>query len=141
MATMKLSIVTPEQVAYQSEEVERVHVRTIDGNRGFLANHEPLITGLDIGVIEIEEKDGEDIFSAGQGYMEVKPDEVVILVDSAEHSEEINVERALQAKKEAEELLGKSHESHVDERQAEVALEKALNRLQASKHHDFDKFE
>jgi F-type H+-transporting ATPase subunit epsilon len=104
MATMKLSIVTPEQVAYQSEEVESVNVRTIDGNRGILANHEPLITGLDIGVIEIEERDGEDIFSAGQGYMEVKPDEVVILVDSAEHSEEINVERALQAKKEAEEL-------------------------------------
>ena len=141
MATMNLSIVTPERVAYDKDTVESVKVRTIDGNRGILPNHEPLITGLDIGIIEIRDESGEDIFSATQGYMEVRPDEVTILVGAAEHSEEIDVERALKAKQKAEERLGKEHESHSEEREAEIALEKALNRLQASKHHDFDRFE
>ncbi|MGM0501253.1 MAG: F0F1 ATP synthase subunit epsilon [Bacillota bacterium] len=141
MATMNLSIVTPEQVAYDNDQVTSVQVRTIDGDRGILPNHEPLITGLDIGIIKIKDESGEDIFSATQGYMEVKPDEVTILVGAAEHSEEIDVERAMEAKKKAEEMLDKKHEAHVNEREAEVALEKALNRLQASKHHDFDRFE
>ncbi|MBM7557007.1 F0F1 ATP synthase subunit epsilon [Halanaerobacter jeridensis] len=141
MATMNVSIVTPERVAYESDDVEIINVRTIDGNRGIMPNHEPLITGLNIGIIRVKDGSGEDIFSATQGYMEVKPDEVTVLVGSAEHSEEIDVDRALAAKEEAEERLEKKHEDHIDERQAEIALEKALNRLQASKHHDFDQFE
>ena len=141
MATMNVSIVTPERVAYDSDNVEMLKVRTIDGDRGIMPNHEPLITGLDIGIIKVEDDSGEEIFSATQGYMEVKPEEVTVLVGAAEHSEEIDVERALAAKKEAEKRLEQKHEDHVDERQAEIALEKALNRLQASKHHDFDQFE
>ena len=138
---MNLSIVTPDRVAYDSDDVEMVKVRTIDGDRGIMPNHEPLLTGLDIGIIKIEAESGEEIFSATQGYMEVKPDEVTVLVGAAEHSEEINVDRALEAKEEAEKMLDQKHEDHIDEKQAEIALEKALNRLQASKHHDFDQYE
>ena len=138
---MNLSIVTPDRVAYDSDDVEMVKVRTIDGNRGIMPNHEPLLTGLDIGIIKIEAESGEEIFSATQGYMEVKPDEVTVLVGAAEHSEEINVDRALEAKEEAEKMLDQKHEGHINEKQAEIALEKALNRLQASKHHDFDQYE
>jgi len=141
MATMNLSIVTPDRVAYDSDDVEMVKVRTIDGNRGIMTNHEPLLTGLDIGIIKIEAESGEEIFSATQGYMEVKPDEVTVLVGAAEHSEEINVDRALEAKEDAEKMLDQKHEGHINEKQAEIALEKALNRLQASKHHDFDQYE
>lgn len=141
MATMNLSIVTPQRVAYEGDDVEMVKVRTIDGDRGIMPHHEPLLTGLDIGIIKIRDESGEEIFSATQGYMEVKPEEVTVLVGAAEHSEEINVQRALEAKEKAEKLLDKKHEDHIDERKAEIALEKALTRLQASKQHDFDQFE
>ena len=139
MATMKLEIITPEGVEY-SDEAELVVVRTIDGDRGVLANHAPFVTGVDIGKVKIKAGEEEHFMAASQGYMEVTPDKVTMLLEAAEFADEIDVERALEAKKRAEERLDKKNKKHIDVQRAEVSLQKALNRLRVAKR-DFGEFE
>ncbi|MCK8816390.1 F0F1 ATP synthase subunit epsilon [Natroniella sulfidigena] len=136
MSKMKLNIVTPEEVVYD-DDIEMVIVRTIDGDRGIMPRHAPLITGLDIGTIRIKANNEEHVLAATKGYMEVQPEETTILVDSAEFAKEIDVERAKAAKKRAEERLN-SPKDNINEKRAELALQRALNRLKASKGRNFE---
>ncbi|ADL13701.1 F0F1 ATP synthase subunit epsilon [Acetohalobium arabaticum] len=126
--TVQVDILTSERTVY-SDEVEMVIVPTIDGNLGFLPNHSPLITGLQIGQIRIK-KDGEEIeLATSGGFIEVKPDQINILADTAEFPEEIDIERAKRAKKRAKERLQKSDEARINETRAESALQRAINRI------------
>jgi len=133
---MKLSIITPEKVVYDGE-ASMVTVRTIDGDRGFLAEHQPLVTGLDIGQIKLKNNDQERILASSTGYIEVKPEEISILVDTAEYSDEIDVDRAKSAKERAEKRLSKDNSS-INSKRAEIALKKAMNRLKVSKGRNFE---
>ncbi|MCK8828014.1 F0F1 ATP synthase subunit epsilon [Natroniella acetigena] len=138
MSKMKLNIVTPEEVVYD-DNIEMVIVRTIDGDRGIMPRHASLITGLDIGTIRIKANNEEYVLAATKGYMEVQPEETTILVDSAEFVDEIDVERAKAAKKRAEERLDSPNpKDNINERRAELALQRALNRLKASKGRNFE---
>ncbi|PRX35756.1 ATP synthase F1 subcomplex epsilon subunit [Orenia metallireducens] len=136
MSTVKLSIITPEKVVYDGE-ASMVTVRTIDGDRGFLAEHQPLVTGLDIGQIKIKNNDQERILASSTGYIEVRPEEISILVDTAEYSDEIDVDRAKSAKERAEKRLSKDNSS-INSKRAEIALKKAMNRLKVSKGKNFE---
>lgn len=125
--TVQVDVLTSERTVY-SEEVEMVIVPAIDGELGVLPNHAPLVTGLDIGKIRIK-KDGEEIeLVTSGGFMEVKPDQVNILADTAEFPEEIDVERAKKAKERAENRLQKD-EDRVNTTRAEAALQRAINRI------------
>ena len=138
MSKFKLNIVTPEGVVY-NDKAEMVSVRTIDGDRGFLANHQPLVTGLEIGEIKVKKTaDKEDKLAATKGYMEVKPAEINILVEAAELSENIDIERAEDAKNRAEDRLKEINKDYIDKDRAEVALQKSLNRLRVSKGRNFE---
>ncbi len=129
MAKMNLKIVTPERVVLD-DEVDMVIVRTIDGDRGILPRHAPLLTGLEIGEIKVKDGGEEQNIAASQGYMEVHSSEVTILLNAAELEGEIDIERALAAKERAEERLDqKASETRVNEKRAEIALRKALNRV------------
>ncbi len=136
---MKLEIVTPEGVQYD-DQAEIVVIKTIDGDRGVLPNHEPFVTGVDIGKVKIETEGEEYFLAASHGYMEVTPKQVTILAETAEFSEEIDVDRALEAKKRAEKKLERKHEDHINEQEAEIALRKAMNRLRVAKR-NFGEFE
>ncbi|AGB42331.1 ATP synthase, F1 epsilon subunit [Halobacteroides halobius DSM 5150] len=136
MAQMKLNIVTPEGSVYD-DQAKMITVRTIDGDRGIMPHHEPLITGVDIGPIKIKEDSDELHLAASHGYMEVTPEEVTILVDTAEFADEIDVERAEEAKKRAEDRLNKGNDN-INERRAEIALQKAINRLRVTKGRNFE---
>ena len=93
MATMRLEIITAERQVY-ADDVEMVVAPGIEGQLGILAHHAPLMTALQPGEILIR-KDGEDTYLAVTGgFMEVIGNTVTILADAAEHSEEINEERA-----------------------------------------------
>jgi F-type H+-transporting ATPase subunit epsilon len=133
MATMELEILSPEGVEY-NKDVDMIVVRTIDGDRGILPNHEPFVTGVDIGQVTIKRDDEETFLAASHGYMEVNPEKVTLLLQTAEFASEIDVQRALEAKKEAEKELKRRSEEHRSEQEAEIALQKALNRLQVAKH-------
>jgi F-type H+-transporting ATPase subunit epsilon len=135
MATMKVEIVTPEGAAYDNQ-AEMLTIRTIDGDRGVLPNHEPFVSGVDIGKVKIKEADEEHFLAVSHGYMEITEEKATVLVETAEFAEEIDVDRAVEAKKRAEEKLEQIERrevDHINEERAEIALRKALNRLKVAK--------
>lgn len=134
---MTLKIVTPEGIIYD-DQAEMIVVRTIDGDRGIMAFHEPLLTGVEIGEIKIKRAEEELLLATSHGYMEVKPEKVTILVEAAEFASEIDVDRAQAAKERAKNRLEKRQADHIDEERAEIALQKALNRLQVNKRRNFE---
>jgi len=131
LSTIRLDIVTPERKVF-SDDVEMVVTRAAEGEIGILPRHAPFVSPLGITAVRIK-KDGEEMRAAvSGGFMEVRPDTVTILAEAAEMSDEIDVERALAAKKRAEERLAQAHRDDIDFKRAELALRRALNRLEVA---------
>ena len=102
---IKFEIVTPERVVLK-EEVLQVTVPTIEGEITVLPKHSPLVSILKPGVLEMKKLDGTiEIASVSGGFVEVLLNKVIILADTAERAEEIDLERAEEARKKAEESL------------------------------------
>ena len=129
MSNIKLDIVTAEGVVY-SDEVDVLVAPGIEGQLGILPHHAPLMTILQPGYL-IARKGGEEEISLciSGGFLEVRPDRVIILADAAERVEEIDAARAEEAKRRAQERL---HERAPDTDMArtESAMRRALTRLQ-----------
>lgn len=128
MSNMLLEIVTPERKVYE-KEIDMVVVKAIDGELGILPNHIPLVTPLQIGVVRAKNGDAEELVAVSGGFIEVHKSKVVILAESAELPEDIDLERALAAKSRAERRI-EANRDEVDFRRAEIALQKALNRIE-----------
>ena len=127
MASIRLDIVTAEGVVY-SEDVDIVVAPGIEGQLGILPHHTPLMTTLQPGELRVR-KGGEELSLAiSGGFLEVRPDRIIVLADAAERSEEIDIARAEEAKRRAQEKLVR-HPSEVDTAQAEAALRRSLIRL------------
>lgn len=130
--TFKLEIVTPERSVLNMDATSVV-VPGVEGYLGILADHAPLISELGLGKVTVKDESGRDIFLAiSGGFVEVRKDEVRILADRAELAEEIDIARAQEAVKRAEERLQESA-AHVDRVRAEAALERAINRLRVAR--------
>src|SRR2546423_3033232 len=94
MSTFLLELVTPERVLL-SEQVKHVRAPGIEGSLGVLANHAPLMTALAIGLLKIEHENGDmEYVATSGGFMEVNPEKVVVLADTAERASDIDVARA-----------------------------------------------
>ncbi|GAG58505.1 ATP synthase epsilon chain [subsurface metagenome] len=131
MSSIRLDIVTAERVVY-SDEVNMVIAPGIEGQLGILPHHAPLMTTLQPGELRVR-KDGEEFSLAiSGGFLEVRPDRIIVLADAAERAEEIDIARAEEAKRRAEERL-RERTPEVDAAQVEVALRRALTRLQVVK--------
>ncbi len=130
MSTVLLEIVTPERIVY-SEPVNMVSVRGAEGELGILPNHIPLVTPLRVAPVRIKSEGQEVYIAVGGGFLEVRKDKITILAESAEKPTEIDVDRARAAKERAEKRL-QSRQQEVDFRRAEIALQKALTRLDVS---------
>lgn len=132
MDTLKLEIVTPERKVYE-RDVRLVVVKGTAGELGILPRHIPLVTPLKVAPVKAKLEDGsEDKIAVHGGFVEVRQDKVVILAEAAELPEEIDVDRALRAKERAEERL--RDREHYDFRRAEIALQRAMTRLQVRGH-------
>ncbi|MBM3117971.1 MAG: F0F1 ATP synthase subunit epsilon [Chloroflexi bacterium] len=132
MATLRLEIITAERQVF-ADDVNAVVAPGIEGELGILPHHAPLMTMLKPGELLIR-KDGEETYLAVTGgFLEVRPDKVIILADACERAEEIDITRAEEAKRRAEERL-KTHPPGVDVGQAEAALRRALIRLKVAEH-------
>ncbi len=129
MAQVKLDIITPERVVY-SEPVDMVVARAIDGDIGIMPGHTPLVTALETSVLKIIEGEEEIPVPISDGFLEVKPEQVNVIVRTAELPEEIDVERAREARERAERRL-REEKGRVDETRAEAALERAIARIDA----------
>ncbi|MGE5528674.1 MAG: F0F1 ATP synthase subunit epsilon [Patescibacteria group bacterium] len=132
MKTILLEIVSPTRPEL-SREVEYVVAPTLRGSIGILPGHAPLLTRLEIGVLRFR-AGGEVVnMAVSEGYMEVTPQKVIILAEAAELPEEIDVERALLAKRRAEERLYAPLRQRFDYVRARTALQRAINRLAVAK--------
>ncbi|MDD2220420.1 MAG: F0F1 ATP synthase subunit epsilon [Clostridia bacterium] len=124
-----LEIVTPEGEVLR-EMVSAIVVPAAMGSMGIMADHAPLVTALDIGVLEYTKADQKYKIAITSGFMEVKDNEVMVLVQAAERPEEIDFERAEKARQRAEARLAQKKVDDIDYIRAQAALERALNRLQ-----------
>jgi F-type H+-transporting ATPase subunit epsilon len=129
--SIKLDIVTAERIVY-SEEVDAVIAPGIEGQLGILPHHAPLMTMLQGGELVARKGGQEESMAISGGFLEVRPDRVIVLADQAERAEEIDTARAEEAKKRAEERLRDRQTKGLDEARAEAALRRALVRLEVA---------
>ncbi len=128
MAELNLEIVTPDKSIF-SEVIESVTIPGTLGSFQILINHAPLISTFDLGVVTVKSGDEPTYFSTSGGTVEVNNNKVLVLADSIEPIEQIDIDRAEKAKERAEERLKRKHEKDVDEVRAAVALKRAINRI------------
>ena len=128
MATILLEVATPDKGEVFSKDVNMLITRSICGELGILPKHARLLTELIPHAMRIKVDGGETQLFVGGGFMEVTPDKITILADSAESPDDIDVDRARAAYKRAEERLAKK-DSEVDIERAEAALARAKARL------------
>lgn len=129
--TFYIEIITPARTFYTGD-VEMIILETPEGEMGVLKDHMPMIVAVAIGPVRIL-KDGEWLEAVlSEGFMEIMKDKTVILVDTAEWPNEIDINRAKAAEERARERL-QSHLSRMEYMQSQAALQRALSRLKVSK--------
>lgn len=130
--TFKFKILSLERVILE-EEVEKVFVKTVNGELQFLCNHAPIILSTIPCVTVIIDKDGNKIeLATSKGIMNMVDNELTFCLDSAESAEEIDLDRALAAKKRAEKRIQNS--SKYDIARAKLALARSITRINFKEH-------
>ncbi|MDA8388574.1 MAG: F0F1 ATP synthase subunit epsilon [Nitrospiraceae bacterium] len=133
MDKLKLEIVTPRGSAFSGEVDEVFMAKGGMGEFGVLAGHAPLLTTLRIGAF-ITKTDGKpSYYFVGAGFAEVNQQGMVVLADSAERAEDIDVNRAMAAKQRAEALLAKKDSE--DFAHVQSALDRAMERIRIAEEH------
>jgi F-type H+-transporting ATPase subunit epsilon len=133
MALLRCEVVTAERMVFE-DDVSMVVAPGIEGQLGILPHHAPLMTALAWGELIIHREGQEDEFIAiGGGFMEVGPEHVTILADSAERAEEIDELRAEEARQRARETMAQKHREDADFVRAEAALRRSLIRLKVAR--------
>jgi F-type H+-transporting ATPase subunit epsilon len=130
MSPIKVDIVTAERVVY-SEEVDIIVAPSSEGQLGILPHHSPLMTTLQPGELIMRKAGEEYSLAIAGGFMEVRPDRVIVLADAAERADEIDIARAESAKQKAQDSIT-HHEAGVDISQAEASLRRALARIKVA---------
>jgi len=130
MATFKLEIVTAERMVF-SDEVSALIAWGLEGQLAILPHHAPLMTMLQPGDLMIRKDKEEDYLAISGGFLEVRPDKVIILADACERVDEIDIARAEEAKKRAQETL-KAGPLTADAAAAQAALRRSIARLKVA---------
>ena len=130
MSTVLFEVITPERVLLQTQ-VAMISVRTDGGELGILPRHFPLAASVPAGIVKVRLDEGEDFLAISDGFLHVRPDHIVLLVNTAEPGWAVDRKRAEEAKLRAERRLADKH-TDVDTARAETALHGALFRLQAA---------
>jgi len=133
--TIDFTLVTPER-ALVHEQVEELQIPGAEGYLGILPGHAPLFSELKVGELGYRIGDRWFWLSVAWGFVEVLPDQVRVLAETAERAHEIDLERANRAKQRAEERIARGGDD-IDYKRALIALERALIRIQVSRkaHH------
>jgi F-type H+-transporting ATPase subunit epsilon len=126
-----LDIVTPERLAY-SGSVDSVQLPGSEGELGVLPHHAPLIANLGHGELRIRKGGEEETFAVFGGFLQVLPDKVVVMAESADLASEIDLERAHEARLEAERALEGGGHDGADLAAARATLQQALLRIRVA---------
>jgi F-type H+-transporting ATPase subunit epsilon len=125
---LHLEIVTPERRAFEGD-VDEVIVPGSEGEMGILPHHAPLISLLGQGVLRLKSGGQEQEFAIFGGFVQVRPDRVVVLAETADVASDIDLERAERARQEAEHVLEGGFVEPADLASARAALQRALIRI------------
>lgn len=127
----KLQIITPGRVVFQ-DEAASVSVPGTQGGFQILFNHAPLVSTIEVGEIKVRNKNGNDlVYATSGGFVEVKENTVVVLVESAERADEIDTQRARAANERATKRLH-SNDPGIDLERARLSMMRSLNRLRVA---------
>lgn len=132
MAILNLEIITPEKPVF-NDYIESVTIPGTLGSFQILKDHAPLLSSFEVGVIKVKKNSADSFYTTSGGTVEVNQNQILVLADSIEKISDIDVDRAEQARKRAEERLRKKMDADIDEARAKSALSRALNRLNAIK--------
>ena len=128
---LHLEVITPERKVYE-DDVDMVVAPATEGYVGILPHHVPLFTTLGPGEFKVKKGGVEEVLAVFGGFMDVRADRVVVLTDAAEHAEEIDANRAQEARERAQQVLAAGPASAADEQRARAELQRALVRLRVS---------
>ena len=131
MGEIHLKIVTPDG-SFFDDQVDSLIVRGLEGDLAILKGRAPIVTPLKIGKVRIFQNGVEKVAAVTDGYISSANNNITIVTDAAEWPDEIDVKRAEEAKKKAEELLNRKEGTDVI--RAQAALKRSLNRLETSKY-------
>ncbi len=128
---LSIDIVTPEKTIYQGK-IKGIIAPGIDGEFGVLPDHTPFATMLAPGVVTLAHEDGKsEMMAVSGGYVEVTREKVILLVETAERPEEVDIGTIKRRKEEKEKLLHAKDRKDVDYDAIQIALLKELSRLKA----------
>jgi F-type H+-transporting ATPase subunit epsilon len=130
MTTIKLQIITPEKKVF-SEEVDQLSITTQTGEITILPHHIPLITTLQAGELRYKQNNQEHTLAVSGGFAEVRSgSEVIILADSADYAEEIDVQKAEEAQVRAQKLMQEERQhDEIEYVTLQATIEKELNKI------------
>jgi F-type H+-transporting ATPase subunit epsilon len=128
---LSVEIITAEEIVQTEENLDVLIVPGSEGQLAILPRHAPLMTTLDYGELIFRRGTNETSFAIGGGFLEVHSDKVTVLADVAENADEIDAERAEEARKRAEDRLQNPNtdQTSVDLARAQASLQRALLRL------------
>jgi F-type H+-transporting ATPase subunit epsilon len=130
MAKLRLEIVTAEREVF-ADEVDMVVAPGGEGELGILPRHAPLLTTLQPGVLRLKKDGAETLMAVSGGFMQVYRDRVLVLADTAERAEEIEEDRAEEARQRALTALQQGQrDGALQAEAARISLRKSLVRLQ-----------
>lgn len=129
MATFSLEIVTPTRVITE-ENVSYLRCPGVDGSLGVMADHAAAIIALSVGEVKITIDNQEKFIATSGGFVDISSEKVLLLLETAEQSFEIDVERAKTAMKRAKDRI--DEKGKIDVFRAEAALIRAFNRLKVA---------
>lgn len=132
----RLEVITPERVFFD-DTVEMVIIETSDGQLGVMAGHVPMVAPIKIGVIKIKQNGEWREASIDEGYMEITPQETIVMSHSAEWPEEIDEKRAREEYERAQEKL-RQKRSMEEYHQSKASLARAMARLRVKKNYNYD---
>jgi F-type H+-transporting ATPase subunit epsilon len=133
MSTIHVRIVTPEGI-YREFDTPYINIQTTDGDEGILPEHMPLVTMLKIGHMTAEENGKRETYAAAGGLFYFRDNKLEIMTDAIENKNDIDSDRAEKAKQRAEDRIS-SGDPNIDLKRAELALKKAMNRLDVKNLH------
>jgi F-type H+-transporting ATPase subunit epsilon len=128
---LQLEIVTPERLAY-SDQVDSVQLPGIEGELGVLPHHAPLVSILGLGELLIRKGGQEESFAIVGGFLQVRPDKVVVMAEDADMASEIDLEKAQEARRSAEKALETGYHEGADLSLARASLQQALLRIRVA---------
>jgi F-type H+-transporting ATPase subunit epsilon len=126
--TFHVEIVTPKRIVFKGE-VTSFSAPGLDGGFQVLHNHAPLLASIKIGKVKISDEGGTDFqYATSGGFVEVRENKVILLAETAERTDEIDVERVKAARDRALKRIAEKYPG-IDIERAKLALFRALNRL------------